>query len=138
MIFGIGSDIAHIPRFERLYAKQGERFARHILTPLELAQFQARLARSPARGVRFLATRFAAKEAFSKACGLGLRMPMHWHTVQVVSLPSGQPTLQGLGAMADWLDSQQVSSHLSMSDELEYAVAYVVLEHNDDPTRKYL
>jgi holo-[acyl-carrier protein] synthase len=128
MIFGIGSDIAHIPRFERLYAKQGERFARHILTPLELAQFQARHARSAPRGVRFLATRFAAKEAFSKACGLGLRMPMHWHTVQVVNLPSGKPTMQGLGVMATWLAEKNLITHLTMSDELEYAVAYAVLE----------
>ena len=128
MIFGIGSDIAHIPRFERLYAKQGDRFARHILTPLELAQFQTRLARSAARGIRFLATRFAAKEAFSKACGLGIRMPMHWHTVQVVNLPSGKPTMQGLGGMAAWLAERQLSAHLSVSDEQAYAVAYVVLE----------
>jgi holo-[acyl-carrier protein] synthase len=128
MIFGIGSDIAHIPRFERLYAKQGERFAAHILTPLELLQFQQRHARSSVRGVRFLATRFAAKEAFSKACGLGIRMPMHWHTVQVINLPSGKPTMQGLGAMAAWLDERQLTTHLTMSDEQHYAVAYVLLE----------
>jgi holo-[acyl-carrier protein] synthase len=128
MIFGIGSDIAHIPRFERLYAKQGERFAAHILTPLELLQFQQRHARSPVRGVRFLATRFAAKEAFSKACGLGIRMPMHWHTVQVINLPSGKPTMQGLGAMAAWLGERQLTTHLTMSDEQHYAVAYVLLE----------
>lgn len=128
MIFGIGSDIAHVPRFERLYAKQGDRFARHILTPHELAQFQVRHARSAPRGLRFLATRFAAKEAFSKACGLGLRMPMHWHTVQVLNLPSGKPTMQGLGAMAAWLAEKNLITHLTMSDEQEYAVAYVVLE----------
>ncbi len=128
MIFGIGNDIAHIPRFDRLYAKQGERFAAHILTPLEVAQFQTRYARSAERGIRFLATRFAAKEAFSKACGLGIRMPMHWHTVQVVNLASGQPTMQGLGAMAAWLEERQLTSHLTMSDEREYVVATVVLE----------
>ncbi len=128
MIFGIGSDIAHIPRFERLYAKQGDRFARHILTPHELAQFHARSARNAARGVRFLATRFAAKEAFSKACGLGLRMPMHWHTVQMVNLPSGKPTMQGLGVMALWLAEKNLITHLTVSDEQAYAVAYAVLE----------
>jgi holo-[acyl-carrier protein] synthase len=128
MIFGIGSDIAHIPRFERLFAKQGERFAAHILTPVELTQFKQRHARSHERGIRFLATRFAAKEAFSKACGLGIRMPMHWHTVQVVNLPSGKPTMQGLGVMAAWLEERQLTTHLTMSDELEYAVAYAMLE----------
>jgi holo-[acyl-carrier protein] synthase len=104
------------------------RFAAHILTPLELTQFQSRHAKHPARGIRFLATRFAAKEAFSKACGLGLRMPMHWHTVQVLNLASGKPTMQGLGPMAQWLEQHQLSNHLTMSDELEYAIAHVVLE----------
>ena len=133
MIYGIGSDIAHIPRFERLYAKQGVRFAAHILTPSELAQFQKRHAQNHARGVRFLATRFAAKEAFSKACGLGIRMPMHWHTVQVVNLPSGRPTMQGLGAMAAWLEERQLHCHLTISDELDYAIAYALLETQPNP-----
>lgn len=134
MIFGIGSDIAHIPRFERLFAKQGERFAHHILTPLEFAQFQTRHARHAPRGIRFLATRFAAKEAFSKACGLGLRMPMHWHTVQLVNLPSGKPTMQGLGEMAHWLAERQLTSHISITDEQEYAAAFAVLETNPTTT----
>lgn len=129
MIFGIGSDIAYIPRFERLYDKQGDRFAQHILTASEFTQFKARQARHAPRAISFLATRFAAKEAFSKACGLGIRMPMHWHTVQVVNLPSGKPSMQGLSVMQDWLLLKQISAiHLTMSDEQAYAVAYVVLE----------
>ncbi|MEN9912158.1 MAG: hypothetical protein RI956_602, partial [Pseudomonadota bacterium] len=72
MIFGIGSDIAYIPRFERWFAKQGQRAVEKILTPLELTDFNQRYSRHSDRAMAFFASRFAAKEAFSKACGLGM------------------------------------------------------------------
>ena len=135
MIFGIGTDFAQISRFEKAYQKRGDRFANAILTPNEFATFTRRHTKVPARGYRFLATRFAAKEAFSKACGLGIRMPMHWHNVQVENAPSGTPTVRGLGAMATWLAAQGeqgLTAHLSISDEADYCVAYVVLEYKVD------
>ncbi len=128
MIFGIGSDIAHIPRFEQWFAKQGQRAISRVLTPLECSEFNQRHDRSVARGMAFFASRFAAKEAFSKACGLGITAPMHWHAVQVVHLSSGQPCLEALGDMALWLQARHIKPHLSLSDEREYAMAYVVLE----------
>ncbi|HEX8786068.1 MAG TPA: holo-ACP synthase, partial [Telluria sp.] len=76
MIYGIGTDIVQISRVEAAVARSGERFAEKILGPEELVKYHARRARSEVRGLRFLATRFSAKEAFSKAIGLGMRMPM--------------------------------------------------------------
>lgn len=92
-IGGIGMDLLRIDRIERALARHGDRFAEKILGPEELAKFHARRARDPVRGVRFLATRFAAKEAFSKAVGLGMRMPMTWRRVQTLNAPGGRPVL---------------------------------------------
>jgi len=91
MIFGIGTDIIRIDRIEAAVARHGDRFAAKVLGPQELEKYLRRKAKVEARGLRFLATRFAAKEAFSKAIGLGMRMPMTWRAVQFLNAPSGQP-----------------------------------------------
>ena len=78
MIFGIGNDIVDIRRVEATLARRGERFAAKVLGDAELQVFRARRARTEARGLRYLATRFSAKESFSKAIGLGMRTPMSW------------------------------------------------------------
>ena len=89
MIFGIGTDIIQISRIEAALARNGERFAERILGSDEMIKFRQRYAKVEARGVRYLATRFAAKEAFSKALGLGMRMPMTWRAMQTLNAPSG-------------------------------------------------
>ena len=94
MIYGIGTDIVQISRIEEALARGGVAFAEKILGPDELAQYHARRDRNDARGVRFLATRFSAKEAFSKAIGLGLRMPMTWRSAQMLNAPSGKPVIE--------------------------------------------
>ena len=78
MIFGIGIDIVEIDRIAASYARFGERFPHRILGARELERFQIRRARSDKRGLAFLSTRFAAKEAVAKALGLGMRSPMRW------------------------------------------------------------
>jgi len=78
MIYGIGTDIIDIRRIQATLARRGERFAEKVLGEHELAVYRARSARVPQRGISYLATRFSAKEAFSKAIGLGMRMPMTW------------------------------------------------------------
>ena len=93
MIFGIGTDICDIRRMEATLHRQGERFVRKVLSEGEFAVWQRRTARWPQRGLRFLATRFSAKEAFSKAIGLGMRMPMTWRTCEIANLASGQPVM---------------------------------------------
>ena len=80
MIYGIGTDICDVRRIRASWEKHGERFVRRILSDVEYATWQSRHARWPERGVRYLATRFSAKEAFSKAVGMGMRMPMTWRS----------------------------------------------------------
>ena len=101
-IASIGVDLLRIDRIERALAKRGERFAAKILGPEEMTKFRARSARDPARGIRFLATRFAAKEAFSKAIGLGMRMPMSWRRVQTLNAPGGRPVLVVAEPLRSW------------------------------------
>jgi holo-[acyl-carrier-protein] synthase len=128
MIVGIGTDIADVRRIEAALARHGLRFAERVLGPHELQVFHERRARVAARGVRYLATRFSAKEAFSKAIGLGLRLPMTWRACEVVKAPSGQPQIRLHGALADWFERRGWVAHLSVTDETDYAAAFVVVE----------
>jgi holo-[acyl-carrier protein] synthase len=80
------------------------------------------------RGVRYLASRFAAKEAFSKAVGLGMRMPMWWTRCQVLKAPSGKPGIVTNGELKAWCDAHRLHFHVSISDEADTAVAFVVAE----------
>ena len=131
MIYGIGTDICDVRRIQASLDRHGERFARKILSEAEFATWQARSARWPERGVRFLATRFSAKEAFSKAIGLGLRMPMTWRACEIGKLPSGKPTVLLHGALKDWFDARQLSAHISVTDETDYAASFCVVEAVD-------
>lgn len=128
MIFGVGTDICDVRRIRASLARHGERFALKILSDAEFATWQTRSARWPERGIRFLATRFSAKEAFSKAIGLGMVMPMTWRRCEVATLPSGQPSLVLHGALKEWFDARHLSAHLSVSDETDYATSYCVVE----------
>ena len=98
MIHGIGTDICDIRRLRATLARRGDRFAEKVLGPEELRVFQARRTRVEARGVAYLATRFSAKEAFSKAIGRGMRMPMTWRACEILNLPSGAPVIRLSGA----------------------------------------
>ena len=128
MIYGIGTDLCDIRRIEAALARRGERFAAKVLGPHEIDVFRARSARVPLRGVRYLATRFAAKEAFSKAIGLGLRMPMTWRDCEVVKAASGKPEIRLHGALADWFAVRGLVAHVSVTDESDHAAAFVVVE----------
>ena len=127
-IAGIGLDLIRIDRIERALARHGDRFAQKILGAEELQKFHARRQRAAARGVRFLATRFAAKEAFSKAIGLGMRMPMFWNRVQVLNAPGGRPVLVIGFELRDWYEARFGAAHVSLTDETDMAAAYVVVE----------
>ena len=128
MIYGIGNDICDVRRIRASVERHGERFAARILSDTELATWRSRSARWPERGVRFLATRFSAKEAFSKAIGLGMVMPMTWRSCEVANLPSGQPTFILHGALKDWFEARALRVHLSLSDETDYAASFCVVE----------
>jgi len=129
MIYGIGTDICDIRRIRASLDKYGERFAQKVLTDHELQTYRARSARWPERGVRYVATRFSAKEAFSKAIGLGMRMPMTWRSCEVGKLPSGQPVIVLHGELKIWFEAKRLHAHVSVSDESDYATSYVVVEH---------
>jgi holo-[acyl-carrier-protein] synthase len=87
--------------------------------------------RWPERGVRYVATRFSAKEAFSKAIGLGMRMPMTWTLCEIAKLPSGQPVIVLHGGLKEWFDAQGLSAHVSVTDETDYAASFVVVEKKE-------
>ena len=128
MIFGIGTDVCDIRRIEATFERQGERFVRKVLGEQELAIWQRRSERWPGRGLRYLATRFSAKEAFSKAIGLGMRMPMSWRLCEVGKLPSGKPTIVLHGGLKDWFEARSLTAHVSVTDETDYAASFCVVE----------
>ena len=132
MIYGIGTDICDVRRIRASLDRHGERFAHKILSDAELVQWRARRARWPERGVRFLATRFSAKEAFSKAIGLGMRMPMTWRDCEVVKAASGKPEICLHGALAEWFTQRGLRAHVSVTDETDYAASFVVVETLDN------
>jgi holo-[acyl-carrier-protein] synthase len=130
MIYGIGTDICDIRRIRASLEKHGERFAQKVLSDNEMQTYRARSERWPERGVRYVATRFSAKEAFSKAIGMGMRMPMTWRLCEVAKLPSGQPTLVLHGVLKEWFEAKGLTAHVSVSDESDYATSYCVVEKN--------
>lgn len=130
MIYGIGTDIIQISRIEAALARNGDRFAQRILGPEEYAKYLRRRDKVAVRGIRFLATRFAAKEAFSKAIGLGMRMPMTWRGVQFLNAPGGRPVAVANGVLKQHMDSNGLSAQVTLTDEADYAVAFVIVEKN--------
>ena len=131
MIYGIGTDICDIRRIRASLDRHGERFAKKILSDAELATWRARGARWPERGVRYLATRFSAKEAFSKAIGMGMRMPMTWRLCEVGKLPSGQPVIVLHGELKAWFEAKGLVAHVTVTDETDYAASFVVVEKKE-------
>ena len=128
MIYGIGTDVCDIRRIAASLARHGERFPERILGPNELVVFRARRARVESRGIRYLATRFSAKEAFSKAIGLGMHMPMRWRDCEILNERSGKPLIRLHAELARWFDARRLQAHVSVSDETDYATSYVIVE----------
>lgn len=125
-LYGVGTDILQISRVVGVMERTGGRFAERVLGPEELKVYHARQNRSAVRGLAYLCTRFAAKEAVSKAIGLGMRWPMTWRAVQTLNAPSGKPVVVASGELAEWLAARQLSIEISITDEKEYAVAFAI------------
>ncbi|BCK04008.1 4'-phosphopantetheinyl transferase [Vibrio cholerae] len=124
MIVGLGTDIAEIERVEKALARSGESFARRILSDVEFEQFQ-----SLKQQARFLAKRFAAKEAASKALGTGIAQGVTFQDFTISNNELGKPLLALNGKAAQLATQLGVCSiHLSISDERHYAMATVILE----------
>lgn len=127
MIIGIGTDIVNVARIEAASARHGAAFAARILSAQELAEYATQ-----AHPARFLSKRFAAKEAFSKATGHGLRHPVSLHNITVGHDELGKPTLIFDAELSEFLSGLGVMRHhLSLSDERDTAVAFVILEGED-------
>ena len=127
-IAGIGVDLLRLDRIERVYARYGEKFVHRILGPEEISKFRLRSQRDPQRGIRFLATRFAAKEAFSKAIGLGMHSPMAWSRMQTLNEPGGKPGVQLSEPLASWYAARFGKAHVSITDETDTVAAFVIVE----------
>lgn len=131
-IAGIGTDIIYVHRIERSLARFGERFLKRILGPQEIEKYHRRAARDPQRGIRFLATRFAAKEAFSKAIGLGMRMPMYWSAMQTLNEVSGKPMVVLAEPLKSWYEQRYGVAHVSLTDESDLVMAFVMVERRTE------
>jgi len=124
VIYGVGTDLIEIPRVARALERFGVRFAQRILCEPELRRFRAH-----AKPAAYLAKRFAAKEAFTKALGTGIRAPANWHGVWVSNLRSGKPQLEFSAPLSALLEMRGICrSHLTLSDERGLAAATVILE----------
>lgn len=123
MIFGIGTDIVHIPRMEALLQKHGDKFAERILSKQEYSEFEL-----SANQAAFLAKRFAAKEATAKAMGTGFRNGLSLKHISVTNNELGRPSLELEHRAAVLSQELKIGrGFLSLSDEQEYAVAFVTL-----------
>ncbi len=127
-VVGLGTDLCEISRMADALARHGDRFAERILGPQELTVFAARRARAPARGVAFLATRFAAKEALAKALGTGMRPPMTFHACELLPNEAGQPVWHWHGELAELMKMRGWQALVSVSDERSLASATVLLQ----------
>lgn len=124
MIYGIGTDIVKVARMQRNLDRWGERFAERILTLTEMNDFNI-----TSKKANFLAKRFAAKEAASKAMGLGFQEGLELKHIAVAHEKNGKPLLKFFGYAKAYLSANKISaSHLSLSDEKEYAIAFVTME----------
>ena len=131
MIYGVGTDICDVRRIAATLQRRGERFAEKVLGPREIEVFRARRAKVEARGINYLATRFSAKEAFSKAIGLGMRMPMTWRACEIINAANGKPEIKLHGDLAAWFAEKNLAAHVSLSDETTHAASFVVVEFKE-------
>ena len=123
MIYGIGTDIVQVARIQRSLDRYGERFAERILGAAEFADYRA-----TAHPARFLARRFAVKEALAKACGTGFTQGLTFRDITVAHDSAGKPELRFAGRAAELYRERGLGeSFVSISDEREYAIAFVTL-----------
>jgi holo-[acyl-carrier protein] synthase len=128
VIYGIGTDICDVRRVTATLERRGDRFAERVLGPSELRVFHWRRAKVESRGLAYLATRFSAKESFSKAIGMGMHMPMTWRDCEILNERSGKPFIRLHGPLAEWFAARGLKAHVTVSDESDYVATFVVVE----------
>jgi len=123
-IYAIGHDIVENKRIEKLINQYGQKFVPKVLS---LAEQEILLTKTDK--TRFIAKRFAAKEAFAKACGTGLRAPILMLNISIMNDSLGKPYFNLDSSIKEWLDKKQITNcHLSLSDETNLSSAFVILE----------
>ena len=128
MIQGIGTDLVEIARFEQA-PEQQMRLAKKLLSAPEMDLFKCRRQENDARGTRFLASRFAAKEALVKALGNQKSVaPLRWQSIAVLPNSSGAPEFCFFDALKTWMTEQHTRVHVSLSDTNKHALAFVIIE----------
>jgi holo-[acyl-carrier protein] synthase len=127
MIYGIGNDLLVIARMEKTFERTGGRIVQRILGPNETLVYEARLQRNQRRGLAYLCTRFAAKEAFSKAIGLGMHFPMTWRSVEILNDVSGRPYLVYHGELAKMMKEKNLQGQVTLTDEENMVSAVVIV-----------
>lgn len=126
MIYGIGTDILALARIEKLYHRYGETLAKRILNTQEWQDFLTSQDKA-----RFLAKRFAAKEAFSKAVGTGIRNIVSFQNIALTHNHLGKPLLSYHSSLTTWLQQQGIAQvHISLSDEKKYIIAFAIAEQS--------
>jgi holo-[acyl-carrier protein] synthase len=123
-IYGVGLDLIRVERLQRALERWGERFAQRVFTAAERAACAQRRQQAPC-----LAMRFAAKEAFVKALGIGMRSPVHWRDIEVRSNALGKPEIVLSARAAQYCQERHILGwHLSLTDDGDYGAALVVVE----------
>lgn len=124
MIHGVGTDMVSVKRIEDALFRFGDRFLHRVLSESEVIEYA-----QSSQPARFLAKRFAAKEAFSKAWGTGIGEAVGWHDVSVAHDARGKPLIAPSAALSEkFVKEHIVAAHISLSDENDHALAFVVLE----------
>jgi len=134
LIVGVGTDTVVIERVRVISERWGERFAQRVLGPAEYQEYLRRQSRGVSgqdRAVRYLAKRFAAKEAIGKALGVGLFHPMSLHAVEILNDAKGAPRAVPRKALADYCNARGYHVHVSISDEIDHAQALAIVEQDN-------
>ena len=128
MITGIGCDVVELKRVEEVLLKHGERFVERILTPNEMPLYHKRLSLSKGHVIAFVASRWAAKEAVSKALGTGIAEDVTFHSMEVMHNTKGAPQMLFRNALRERLMKEGIFVHISITDEKTMVAAFAVAE----------
>ncbi len=126
-ILGLGCDILEVGRLEGLLRKGRDVFIKRVLTLAEIDEYERRSDKSAIRGTLFVATRYCAKEAFSKAMGTGVGAQFSFQDLSVLNSDSGAPVLVYSERLENWLQSRRAQAKISISDEQNYVMSTVIL-----------
>ena len=128
MIYGVGCDVVELARVAEVMAERGDRFAKRILSDAEWATYEKRRALSDARGLAFVASRWAAKEAISKSLGTGISGDVTFHSMRIGHHDSGAPVVEFADPLKSRLEAEGVTVHVSITDEKSVVAAFAVAE----------